>query len=148
VNEEAARDVEKGSTRGYVRVSGTINYDNFKHDGGKGEWNDGERTMHSCTASADHDVSLDGLEMNFHMTQIFHRATGKTTVGRNLDQKCEVCPAGWELSGTCVDCDELLNSPGEVQTYDRKDTPKRRSAQVDHTIGNAKKELVHIRLVL
>jgi len=77
------------------------------------------------------------------MTQIFHRATGKTAVGRNLTQKCEVCPASSELSGTCV-----VNSPGEVQTYERKDTLKRRSVQVNHTVGNAKKELMHIPLVL
>jgi len=82
------------------------------------------------------------------MTQIFHRATGKTAVGRNLAQKCEVCSGSWELSGTCVDGDGLLNPPGEVQTYERKDTLKRRSAHVVHRVGNAKKELVYIPLVL
>jgi len=86
--------------------------------------------------------------MTLDMAQIFHRATAKTAVGRNLAQKCEVCPGSWELSGTRVDGDELLNSPGEVQTYERKDTPKRRSAQVVHRAGNAKKELVYILMVL
>ena len=82
------------------------------------------------------------------MAQIFHRATGKTAVGRNLGQKYEVCPANSELSGTCVYGDELLNSPGEVQTCERKDTLKRRSVQADHRAGNARKELVRIPLVL
>jgi len=83
--------------------------------------------------------------MTFLITQMFHRANGKTAVGRNLGQ---MEPASRELSATCTSDEGLLDSPEEVQIYERSDTLKKRSAQLDHTAGNAKKEPVRIPLVL
>jgi hypothetical protein len=58
-----------------------------------------------------------------------------------------VCPASRGLSVPWADDEESLDSPGECQRYERNDTLKRTSAQVDHKAGSAKK-LEDISLVL
>lgn len=103
--------------------------------------NVGKWTPHSCVTGTGHDVSLKRWEMTFLMTQMFHRAIGKTAVGRSLGQ---MYPASWVLLVTWTGNEEILGSPEGVQTYERSDTLKKRSAQMDHRAGNDKKEPAHI----
>jgi hypothetical protein len=105
------------------------------------------KMLRSDMTGTGHDISLKGWGWGrtVHMTQIFHRAIGRTAVGRSLDQRSNVYPAGSELS---VPCPNDKGAPGEVQRSERNDMIKRRSAQVDHRTGYAKNELTHIPSVL
>lgn len=78
-------------------------------------------------------------EMTANIAQMFHRAIGKTAVGRNLGQ---MSPP------TCAGDEGLLNSPEEAQINETSVAVKKRRAQVDHRAGNAKNELARISLDL
>jgi len=78
--------------------------------------------------------------MTIETIQIFHRETRNAAVGRDLDQKYELASSLGRGSTGC--------GGDGVQMYVRSEVLKRRSAQMDHRIGSAKKEPRLIRLDL